>query len=370
MRRTRRSRRSIPILLVPLLLAAGCADGGAAPVAQPHELRLTIVHGKGIRDTVRASAQPADLLQDDSVVVRVSAQLDAGGEASATGPARAARIPPVQVVWRTLDPWCQAEHSSTVPGRGNTASNRLRMPTVAGDCRLVAEGVVNGFVFAADTAVAGFAPGPVASFFVRPLVGVILPFPRDIRSAVSNLRDEHGNRIAGWPGITMALTSAPPSITADDTLIRASAEGVAKGTVRSGTVSHPIEIWAVQDIRGDWRLSWACHDAPLAGGAHADSAQYRMERAEAAYGSMTARGPAVRFIGTLTTRMWVRGEPVRESSVPYTLRFAAQRPGALEWAPGELSAATPTGYAGGSLCEPGPGGSSWTRSSPVRADRL
>lgn len=367
MRRTRRSRRRLPLLLLPLLLA--CDGGDAAPVAQPHELRLTIVHGAGMRDTVRSSKDPADLLQEDSVVVRVSAQLDAGAS-SATGPDAAARIPPVEIVWRTLEPWCRAERATTPVGQGNTASNRLHVPTVAGDCHLVAEGVVNGFVFASDTTVAGFAPGPIATFDVQSPVSVFIGVPRNVLTTVSDVRDEHGNIILGRPDVRFASVQGPPTITiAEDTLIRATGEGLAAVTVRGGTTTRTTQVMALGYAGGRWRLSWACHDAALPGGAHADSAHYAIDPAEAAYGSMTGRGVAVRFIGTLTTRMWVRDEPVRESSVPNSLRFAAQRVGALEWAPGQVSAATATGYAGGSLCEPGPQGGSWARSSPVIADR-
>lgn len=367
MRRTRRFRRRLSLLLLPLLFA--CDGGDAAPVAQPHELRLTIVHGKGMRDTVRSSKDPADLLQEDSVVVQVWAQLDAGG--SATGPGAAARIPPVEVVWRTLEPWCRAERSTTPLERGNTASNRLHLPTVAGDCRLVAEGVVNGFVFGSDTTVAGFAPGPIATFDVEPLASVFVAIPRNVLTMVRDLRDEHGNAIFGRPDVTLALMQGPPTITiVEDTLIRATAEGMAEVTVRGGTTTRTAPVMALRELAGDWRLSWSCYDAPLADGAHADSARYLMDLAEADYGGSSGSGRVVRFIGTLTTRIWVRGEPVRESSVPNTLRFAAQRPAVLEWAPGQASAPTATGYAGGSLCEPGPQGSTWARSSPVIADFL
>jgi hypothetical protein len=366
MRRTRRSRRCLSLLLLPLLFA--CDGGDAAPVAQPHELRLTIVHGKGIRDTVRSSRDPADLLQEDSVIVQVSAQLDAGG--SATGPGAEARIPPVEIVWRTLEPWCRAERSTTPAGRENTTSNRLYMPTVAGDCHLVAEGVVNGFVFGSDTTVAGFAAGPVAEFTVWPLVPVILPFTANIRYYAGGLKDEHGNDIYELPDVRITLTAPPATITADDTLIHATGEGVATATVRGGTATRETRILALRDVRDDWRLSWTCYDAPLAGGAHADSARYVMDGAEARYAAISARGLTVQFVGTLTTRLWMRGEPVRESSVPHTLRNAAQWPGWLEWAPGQRSTSTATGYAGGSLCEPGPQGSTWARSSPVVADRL
>ena len=274
-------------------------------------------------------------------------------------------------MWRTLEPWCRAERSTTPLGRGNTASNRLFVPTVAGDCHLVAEGVVNGFVFASDTTVAGFAPGPIASFIVQPLVLVIIPFPSDIRIFwAGNTQDEHGNGSDGIPDLKLTLTAAPATITANDTLIRATAEGVASATVRGGTATHDTRILALLDVRGDWRLSWACYDAPLPGGAHADSARFVMDKAEAGYSATSPRGPAVRFVGTLSTRMWVRGEPVRESSVPHTLRNAAQWAGWLEWAPGQRSTSTAKGYAGGSLCEPGPQGSTWARSSPVVADRL
>lgn len=367
MRCTRRSRRRLPLLLLPLLFA--CDGGDAAPVAQPHELRLTIVHGKGLRDTVRSSKDPADLLQADSVIVQVSAQLDAGG--SATGPGAAARIPPVEIVWRTLEPWCRAEHATTPVGRGNTASNRLYMPTVAGDCRLVAEGVVNGFVFGSDTTVAGFSPGPIASFDLQSLVAVFAGVPRNVLTTVSNVSDEHGNDILSRPDVRFSLIQGPSTIAiAEDTLIRATAEGLATVTVEGGTATRTTQVMALRDVSGDWRLSWACYDAPLAGGAHADSARYLMDLAEARYGATSGRGPVMRFIGTLGTRMWVRGEPVRESSVPFTLRFAAQRPGLLEWAPGQVSTPTATGFAGGSLCEPGPEGSTWARSAPVIATFL
>lgn len=361
----RRARRSVSLLLLSLLSAC---DGGDAPLAKPNELRLTIVNGKGIRDTVRSSKDPADLLQEDFVVVQVWAQLDAGG--SATGPGAEARIPPVEVVWRTLEPWCRAERSTTPAGRENTASNRLYVPTVAGQCRLVAEGMVNGFVFGSDTTVAGFAPGPIASFSVRQLIPVVMPYATNVRLQVGDLKDEHGNAISPLADVRLTLTAAPAAITADDTLIYATGEGVASATVRGGTATRETRILALRDVRDDWRLSWSCYDAPLADGAHADSARYVMDPADAQYASMSARGPVVRFVGTLTTRMWVRGEPVRESSVPFTLRNAAQWAGWLEWAPGQTSTMTATGYAGGSLCDPGPQGSTWARSSPVVADRL
>lgn len=368
MRRTRRPRRRLPLLLLPLLSALACDGGDATPVARPHELRLAIVHGKGMRDTVRSSKDPVDLLQADSVVVQVSARLDAGSS-SATGPGKA-RIPPVEVVWRTLEPWCRVEKAVTPLGSGNTAANRLHMPTVAGDCHLVAEGVVNGFVFASDTTVAGFAPGPIASFEVSPLVVVTVPVPSNIRGWAGDVRDEHGNAILGPAGVTVALTQAPPAITADDTLVRATAEGVAQATVRGGTATRQTRILAVRSLVGDWRLSWTCYDAALPGGAHADSARFVMDPAQAGVAGVNLRGVAVRFLGTLTTRTWVRGEPLRETAVPNTTRFAAQWAGSLEWAPGQVSAATSTGYAGGSLCEPGPQGSTWARSSPVVVERL
>lgn len=364
-----RSSAHFPFVVALTLFAAACG-GDAAPLARPHELRLEIVHGKGLRDTVRAAAQPADLLQDDSVVVRVFARLDARAGAPVTSPPPDARIPPVEVLWRTLEPWCTAQHSTTPLGPDRTAANRLRMPTVAGACRLVAEGVADGVVFAADTAVAGFAPGPIASFSVPAYIPVVLQFPVHIRLAVFGVRDEHGNAIGGAPGITISLAEASNAITAEDTLIRATAEGVARATVRGGAASRETEIWGIRDVRGPWRLSWACHDAALPDGTHADSAHYLMADAEAGYGSLMARGVTVRFVGTLVTRTWIRGEPVHETSVPYTSRFAALRPGLLEWAPGQTALATGDDYAGGSLCDPGPQGSTWTRSSPVLAERL
>lgn len=368
MRRTR--PRSLLLFLVPLM-AAACDEGGDAPLARPHELRMEIVRGKGIRDTVRASSQPADLLQDDSVVVRVFAVLDADAGAGVTGPDREARIPPVELAWRTLDPWCQPEQAVTPLREDDRAANRLRVPTVAGDCRLVVEGIVNGFVFATDTAVAGFAPGPLATFSVLPVFAFVAGAPFDVRQGAGSARDEHGNFVP-VTGTTfrVTITSGAPVFTASDSIIHANGEGYGTAQVTGGPLVLSAPLWAIRDMRGDWRLSWACYDAPLPGGAHADSAHYVLGPAEAAYGSTMASGVAVRFIGTLTTRLWVRGQPVQETRVLNTLRFGAQLPGTLEWAPGQVATPTPTGYAGGSLCEPGPQGSTWARATPVRADRL
>ncbi|HLM67082.1 MAG TPA: hypothetical protein VK358_06130, partial [Longimicrobium sp.] len=365
MRCTRLSRsRSAPALL--LVLLAACGDGGGAePLARHHQLRLEIIQGKGIRDTVRTTADPPDARTSLPTVVRVYADVDASVQAGAgaTGPALEVRIPPVDVTWRTLESWCQPERPTSSITRGDTAVMYLRLPTVAENCHVVVEGALNGNVFDSDTAVVDFDPGPVAYFEVRPFISFFYEHGLGIGTVAGGGLDAYGNPQT-TPQYSIQITAGAPVFTANDTLVQATGEGMGAMRVTWGTVSHTATLRALRELSGKWRLSWACYDASLPGGAHADSARYVLEVEETNYGGDTMLGSSVRFFGTLVTRLWMRGEPLAQSSVPRASRFAAQRPGELEWAFGQVSRAAGRGYAGGSLCEGGLQGAPWARWEP------
>jgi hypothetical protein len=350
---------------------AACGDGAAEPVARLDQLRLNIVQGQGIRDTVRAEGDPADARTSLPVVVRVYA--DAGRSVQvlpgATGPALEARIPPVEIAWRTLDPWCQPERERSTITRGDTAAMHLRLPTVARICRLVAEGVLDGNVFGTDTALVDFHPGPLATFQVPPLIVFPEDFKLDVRLISHDAKDRYGNDILA-PGITWTLAAGAPLFTLDGLILHAPDEGTATLQASAIGQAQTTAAWTVTNLVGAWRLSWACYGARLADGAYADSAHFTMQRAEAYYGSLTGRGLAVSFRGPLATRTWVRGGPVREASAVAATRFAAQRPRLLEWSPGQVAERQGPHYAGGSLCEAPPRGSAWTGFAPARAERL
>jgi hypothetical protein len=369
MRRTPRPRSAS---LVLALLLAACGDGGEGDtIARPHELRLDVIEGRGMRDTVRGPNESAESVSRP-IVVQVSTALNAAAQVlpGATGPSLAVQIPPVEVRWRTLEPWCQAVHATTTIAAGDTTSNQLRIPTLADNCHLVAEGVADGIVFDADTAVVGFSAGAIVSFAMSARIAFIQSLGMDVRGMVSDARDAYGN-IVDVIEPTTVITAGAPRFTSTDTLVRASSEGVGEMRVTVGTATRTATLWALRDLRDDWRLSWACYDAPLPGGAHADSARYTLENAEATYGSITGRGWGVQFTGILRTRLWLRGQPVQETALPSTSRFAAQQPGMVEWFPGQTAAWTGAGYAGGSLCESSPvQGAAWTRSAPVLAEKL
>jgi hypothetical protein len=369
MRRTPRSRSASFVLA---LLLAACGDGGEGDtIASPHELRLDVISGKGVRDTVRGPSETAESVSLP-IVVQVSTALNAAAQAlpGATGPDLAVQIPPVEVRWRTLEPWCQAVHATTTITAGDTTSNALRIPTVADFCHLVAEGVTNGIVFDADTAAVGFSPGPIVSFDMPARVPFIQTLGFNVRGVISNARDAHGNLVLRPDPVTV-ITAGAPVFSVADSIVRASGEALGEMRVTAGTASRTATLWSLRNMAGSWHLTWACHDAPLADGAHADSAHYTLAEAETEYGGITGRGLGVRFTGVLRTRLWLRGQPVQETAVPRTTRFAAQRVGVLEWFPGEVATPTASGFAGGSLCESSPvQGAAWTRSAPVRAEKL
>lgn len=369
MRSTRLSRsRSTPALLLALLAACG-DDGGAEPLARYHELRLEIIQGKGIRDTVRATGDPPDARTSLPTVVRVYADVDASVQAGAgaTGPALDVRIPPVEITWRTLEPWCQPERPSSSILQGDTAVMHLRLPTVAENCHVVIDGALNGNVFDSDTAVVDFDPGPVTYFEVQPLVSFFYEKNLSIHQVAGGGLDAYGNHQT-TPLYSLQITEGAPVFSASDTLIQATGEGMGAMRVTWGSVSHTATLRALRELSSPMRLSWACYDAALPGGAHADSARYALEVEEVNYGSDTALGSSVRFHGTLVTRLWMRGEPMVQTSIPRSSRFAAQRPGELEWAFGQVSTAAGRGYTGGSLCEGGLQGASWARWAPARLE--
>lgn len=362
--------RCAPALLLAVLAACG-GDGGAEPVARLHELRLAVAEGQGIRDTVRAPGDPADARTSRPVVVRVwvDAQRSAQVLPGATGPALESRIPPVEIAWRTLEPWCQPEGPrSTLTG--GTAHMHLRLPTVAQKCHLVAEGMLNGNVFGTDTAVVDFHPGPLATFQLAPLVIIPENFSQDVRAIGHEGKDVHGNAVTD-PGFAWALTGGAPLFTLNGYLLRGAGQGIGQLQATGAGSTQTATVWTLHTLTGGWRISWGCYGARLADGAHADSARYLLYPAEASYGSITGRGVTLGFRGTLTVRTWVRGGAVRDSTALAATRSAAQRPNLLEWSPGQVAAYTATGtYTGGSLCEAPPSGTPWAGFAPVRAEQV
>lgn len=369
MRLTRSFRPRRALLLFALLAACG-DDGGTEPVAQLHQLRLDIIEGKGIRDTVRAPGDPEDAATSRAVVVRVypdvqrSVQARPGG----AGPSLDVRIPPVEIRWRTLEPWCRPERTTSSITRGDTASVRIVLPVVADYCRLQVEGVLNGNVFGTDTAVVEFSPGALAGYRLQPLVIMITNSTLDVRDLEYEGEDVHGNYIEN-PELQWELTAGLPQIRINDLILTAAAEG--EGTMRvtgAGSV-QTTTLWSLFSAEGAWRITWSCYDAALPGGAQADSAHFTYF-ADSYYGQVSPRGLGVGLRGVLTTRLWVRGEPMRETVDLAVTRHAAQRPRILEWSPGQEATRTGRSWTGGSLCESLPGGGPWARFAPVRAELI
>lgn len=361
------SSRCRALLLIALLAACG-DDGGTEPVAQLHQLRLDIIEGKGIRDTVRAPGDPEDAATSRAVVVRVypDVQRSVQARSGAAGPSLDARIPPVEIRWRTLEPWCRPERATSTITRGDTASVRIVLPIVANFCRLQVEGVLNGNVFDTDTAVVDFAPGPVATYRLRPRDFMYMGSTRDVRELVEEAQDAHGNPIE-FPELQWELTAGNPQIRINDLILTAATEGEGSLRVTGAGSVQTATLWSLFGVEGAWRLTWSCHDAALPGGAHADSAQFTY-LANSHYGEFTPRGVVVGFRGALTTRLWVRGEPMRETVDMGVARHVAQRPGILEWSPGQVATRTGRVFSGGSLCETLPGAGPWARFAPVRME--
>jgi hypothetical protein len=369
----RRIRRR---LLVPILLLAACDGGGEeVEIARPSDLRIEIVQGNGMRSMVRDPAAPASdpNLTAEPVTVRVSVAGRQNGLAGTggTGPALEVRLPAVEIHWRTPDSrWCQPWQATTPVVHGDTVSNFYRRPTLMGDCRLVAEGVVNGQVFDADTAIATFTPGPVARMQVAPRNGFHLPWRLPARDLVGRAEDAYGNVVRDYPMTVTLLRGGPAISISEDSILRSSQEATGAVTLKVGQLSHEVELWVLPNLAARrWRLSWQCHGLALPGGAHVDSVHYRMDESVAGNGAFLAPGLYVGFQGTLTTRTWTRGEPVRQTVVPGATVSAVQRPFLLEWPTLQTAFTTAFGYEGGTLCE-APPGSAWARTPPVRVERL
>lgn len=370
--RTRRALRPSLFLLIPILLLAACQGDEGPAVPQLHEMRIAIVQGRGLVDTVRTPglAEGTEQLVAQPVVARAFAVLDDDAGTPITEPGSEVRLPPVTIQWRTLQPWCKTRVATSTAGADGTASNQFHRPTVSLPCSLVAEGYADGQLFDADTATILFRPGPVAAFQTGPVMAHLLGFGVPFHRAVGTPLDAYGNPVDEYTVQAQLLTGSPPFVLRD-TLILSPVE--AEGTVRLtvGQASRELAVWALEDLRGDWRLEWACHGLAAAepGGARTDSVRYRLD-AEMRIGSLTGRGVLVRFQGTLFTREWVSGQPVRETTATEQARFAAQRPAVLEWFPGQVAAPAGAGaFAGGSLCEPLPDGRAWAGFTPARLVR-
>lgn len=363
-----RSRRA-PLLLLALL--AACGDGGeAGSEARLHQLRLDIVSGKGIRDTVRAPGDPADARTALPVVVRVVADADysVGAFPAGTGPALELRIPPVEIRWRTLQPWCRADREVTSLAGADTASAFVRLPTVADACHVVVEGVLNGDVFDADTAVAKFDPGPLATFELPPVITFLPPARIPVRAIDLTPRDRYGNLVQE-PDVVAELVEGQPVITLRNDTLTATAQGVGRLKVTGAGSTQYATVWTLRDLRGTWRLTWTCYGARLDDGSWADSARFVLP-ATATYGSFDIRGAAIGFVGPLTTRTWVQGQPVRETVLPFAPLYAWQRPNQLQWTTGHTAAAAGRNYVGGSLCDLLGAGGPWQGFAPARAEQL
>ncbi|HEX2209900.1 MAG TPA: hypothetical protein VHG93_19655 [Longimicrobium sp.] len=371
MRRIRRTRPSL-LLAIPLLLAA-CRDAGDTRTLTPgpDDLRLAIVTGKGIVSTVRpVGVQEGDsavVLQDITVRVTVSPDLlDAEG---VTGPGPRVRLPAVEVRWRALEAWCQPVQSATpLPADADSVANRVRRPTVNGSCHLVAEGVAEGRVFDTDTAVIDFRAGPAV--VVQTYTRMAWPFRQRLHPAFAfiDVLDAYGNHETE-PVFTTAISrGAPVMSVTQDGFIRATAEATGEMEITVGTVKNRVELWALEEMRRPWRITWACYGGAGADGAQIDSVHYRFESATTRYGAVAAPGIAVTFEGNRFSTTWVQGRAPVEHTLPNTTFHALQRPGLLEWSPGQVALGTGNlTFQGGTLCEAPPGGGAWARTAPVRA---
>lgn len=373
-------RRACRLLLPPLLLTiAACERGDDAVPASVDDLRIEIVRGVGMRAQVRDPGAPADDLQlaPDPVTARivVSPSAERQPDDGVTGPETRWRLPEVEVRWRTLEPWCSAQLAST-PVRNDTASNFFLRPTRTGPCRLVAEGVAGGRVFGADTAVLSVAPGAIASFAPPAVVVWLYNEDLPVPWIIMDPRDAYGNQVLERQEYTATLTSGTSHISIrGDTLLHAEQEAAGSMRILVGTATRDMVLWALREPETHWwSLSWRCYDLSLPGGGRADSAHFWMDSAVAEKGPVSSRGAGVAWMGGLRRRLWVPGEPVRESSMAVS-RYAALRPQGLMWHNGQLAAGTPhaTRYEGGNLCEPTPEGGTWARFGPaqlVRGDSI
>ena len=371
-----RTRRILPHALLPLLLlpVAACDDGESRPLARPDQLKVTIIRGVGMHVPVRDPATPEGDpgLAPEPVIARVAVALDAEEEQELgiTGPGM--RVPPVEIRWHTIEShFCKAEHAVT-PVQGDTAVNHFVRPTRSGVCRLVAEGVIDGRVFAVDTAVASFHPGPAVRFRPTPILAIALQVKVPIPDLLNAPEDAWGNAVTSRPPWTAEVTAGPPAIIRVDTMLVATREGTGNLRLTVGPDARNIALWSLRTLSTHWwTLGWTCYDLQLPGGAHVDSAHFRMDSVRAYYGALSARGVNATLEGGMRRRMWVRGEPPRDAVFPVS-RHVAQRPGVVMWDNGQVSAADgpmALRYDGGNLCEAPPEGGAWARHAPVWAVR-
>lgn len=365
-------RRIYLLLLLPAFVLAACDDGEQGALARFDQLSLDIVRGRAMNLVVRDPATPEGDpgLAAPPVVARIGAQADREEQEGVTSPTL--RLPPVQVRWYTLEPFCRAYLEAT-PVQGDSAVNHFVRPTQNGVCHLVAEGSVNGKVFAVDTAVAGFKPGPPVTFQPAPLLVFSLRVEVPISDlAADGARDAWGNLTGPGGGYTATLVSGPPAIERRDTLIRSVTEGFGRLRITVGGTTGEVEVWSIRVLPTHWwTLAWECYGARLADGSHADSAHFRMDSVRASYGTLTGWGLTAGMSGLMRSRTWVRGQPPRDHEIP-VVQHVAQRPGVLIWHNGQQAAAGEVWalrYDGGNLCQTPAGGTPWERFGPARAVR-
>ncbi|HEX5872984.1 MAG TPA: hypothetical protein VFY65_21275 [Longimicrobium sp.] len=367
-------RRTRPpaLLVAALLLIAACrddADGGPV-VAGPDDLRMGIVAGRGIFSGVRPPGvdDPDSAVIQQPVTVRITATPDLLEEEGVTTATPRLVLPPVEVRWRTLEGWCQPVHAVTPVAAGaDSVSNRLRRPTSAGHCHLVAEGVAAGRVFDADTATIDMGPGPPATVTMHARLVFSWRLQLNPFFAFSRVEDAYGN-VDTLPAFTVAISRGAPAFFLNaENMVRATGEGTGAMELTVGTHKRTVELWAVEEMRRPWRLTWACYGGAGAGGVQVDSVHVRFDATGGRYGSVMNEGIAVTFEGNRTTTTWAAGQPPRETLLPNTTFHTLLRPRELEWSPGQVAASTGNGFVGGTLCDGPPGGGAWARTSPVRA---
>ncbi|HST59597.1 MAG TPA: hypothetical protein VLK84_12925 [Longimicrobium sp.] len=344
-------RRSLVLLLG---LLAACGEDEPATIARPHELRLTIIRGAGMRVPVRPVGMPPGevSLSDDPVIVEISSLIGASvqARAGATGPALEVRMPPVELRWRSLQRWCEPLHATTTLTRGDTVHNYYRRGTLADGCQMVVEGVSEGYVFDADTAFVKFDVGPLVTIFIPDQERLLIGEPIPKRGFVGDGVDAYGN-VEPQPNVTVRLTEGGAVFAEADTTITATGEGVGAVMVTSGAFTKRVELWGLPDLRKNgWRLTWGCNDVARPGGARADSIRFVMDSAAALHGGGGVRGQTHSFRGRTIVREWRPGESVRVADLSGFTVIGSMRPMLMEWTPGEASQRTATGYAGGSLC--------------------
>jgi hypothetical protein len=362
MRRTCLPVPRSPFAILLMLLAASCGDGGGGgdPVAAPHELRLTIVRGKGMHVPVRPVDAPAGeaVLSDEPVIVEVSALIGASRQAAAgaTGPALDVKLPPVELRWRALHSWCKPQHAVTTLTRGDTVHNHYVRPTLADACHMVVEGVSNGWVFDTDTAFVIFDPGPLVRLSIAREAWLVIGREVARYYYIYDGQDVYGNEITE-PTATWTITERADLFAMNDTAILARGEGIGAAQVTVGGFTQRVVLWGLPDLQGRifnqplWRLTWGCDDVPRPGGARADSVRFVVDSAINRRGYSTPVGWTTSWVGRGVVREWRPGEPVRVSTLPGYAVTGSLRPLEMEWSPGQVAQRTSTGYTGGSLCE-------------------